>query len=579
MEATMSIRIAATILVGTLLLSALMPLSVLQDKFENKSQTDDHMTIDYVARLALSVTMISAGALQAVLMVIHYFCPKYSVELKTHHSKAKLTGIWLFCVFGVYTIDILYIIAGVVSQCQIQSIYIIFHVCRIVFSSISALFCVFFRKRSFFGHFIALFTLSITCVTPFSLWFELVLDENHFNQTAIDDFTPIPLSNLSSITNTTKLQVSSVSESTDEQISFGEKSIECIERPLLTMMNGAKPYLYPFIVELMMLFAESYATWFFGCILINNSQSRKSGYEPIAASNPGASQIEPVSNLHDNASDEDNREEYSENSPLVDNESHEGSSPTRQRCLHQPVEQQHHHHQQHINSDWSMCDSFMAMTTFMLSTGFVVVGVLFYHKKLQMDKAFGVFRIVFWVIFSLLAMFGYLGVRWAKIIQWVDGKVTGFEYFIVVCHVCVTLFSAFKIAATLASNNKHPHLVLFLVEAAINIGQICSQVLFYFWVRGMQRPSDELCGSNRRVRMAYLLLKGIVISLAILNVAMWIEDSFVETAPSASTSFEKEFVDRWPTIYSALGPIRLLFRFNSAMLFYELHHRFRSVSG
>jgi hypothetical protein len=98
------------------------------------------------------------------------------------------------------------------------------------------------------------------------------------------------------------------------------------------------------------------------------------------------------------------------------------------------------------------------------------------------------------------------------------------------------------------------------------------QIVFYFWAKGVQRPSDELLNSNRRVKVSYLLLRGIVISLAVLNAAMWIEDSFVEATP-VDNSPESVFRKRWPTVYGALHPISLLFRFNSAMLFCELHHK------
>jgi hypothetical protein len=224
-----------------------------------------------------------------------------------------------------------------------------------------------------------------------------------------------------------------------------------------------------------------------------------------------------------------------------------------------------------------MCQYLMVLGTGLLSTLFIILGILFYYTSQQPESNFGItfaqFRIVFWIIFTTLTLVGVVAVKIAKHVQWADSPITGFEFFVLLCHVGMTLFSTFTIVATLISKDDNQFLPLYLTELVLNVAQFYSQVLFYFWAKGVQRPPDELLDSSRRVTLCISLLEGIVLSLAVLNLAMWFEDSFVETARKASDSLEKEFYDLWPTLYNVFNPIRLLFRFNSAVMFYELHHK------
>jgi hypothetical protein len=189
--------------------------------------------------------------------------------------------------------------------------------------------------------------------------------------------------------------------------------------------------------------------------------------------------------------------------------------------------------------------------------------------EINIGQAFMGFGIAFWTTFRVLVLIGYVAIRSTPVIQWVDGTVTSFEYFIVVCHVCTTLFSSFQIVAALipeptkidsnaaddekcSNDNLTP---LPVIQEFFNITQFCSQVikksdsvvkiivtfavynefftallsanlvknrfkilqiLFYFWAKSVQRPSDELLNTDRRVKLSYLL-RGIVISLTALN--------------------------------------------------------------
>jgi hypothetical protein len=224
----------------------------------------------------------------------------------------------------------------------------------------------------------------------------------------------------------------------------------------------------------------------------------------------------------------------------------------------------------------------MTLTSGLLSALFVIFGIFFYYQPVDISPDFSIlfaaYRVFFWSVFTLLTLVAYLAIKCTPAIQWVDSQVTSFEYFIIVCHVGTTLYSTFGITATLISNKEIPNIELHLVEKIFNMAQYCSQVVFYFWARGVRRPSEELLDTSKRVSVPFLLLQGVIVSLAVLNLTMWIEDSFVELAHTESESLETEFFIRWQAIYNVLNPINLLFRFNSALLFYELHHRLSIIS-
>jgi len=108
--------------------------------------------------------------------------------------------------------------------------------------------------------------------------------------------------------------------------------------------------------------------------------------------------------------------------------------------------------------------------------------------------------------------------------------------------------------------------------------QICVQVTFYFRAKSIQirantaeeENNNKRAGSRpRRFRQNVGILIGIMSYFVVCNFALWVETSFVETRNSEN-SWENQYFDSWPVIYSIFNPVSLVFRFNSALLFLEV---------
>jgi hypothetical protein len=568
----MSIKIAATLSIGILIFSLFVPTIILEETLgENNT---------FIARLVLGIAMIVVAAMELGVIVLsrnttmhsrlNWLLPKYCEDPETRQSILKPAGIALFCIVGVYSIDVMFAIAEMscdeyMALCDSTTsrqgtANLFFHFSRICFSTVSTLFCFIFRTRRFVGGFFTLLTLSVACVTALSLWFELVLEESYSeHHSAINASSYAPPHSPAHSNSSTDPMSECFSSSFSPVLSPGILNAvsECVQQrtSAYLLIENAKPYLYPLIGELMMLFAEAYAAWFFSCVLVD--YLKRSGIGPILSTS-------------DNSQNSSMRSENSSDSMAMSNEQSPLLSGEPRTSNIQPMVRMR-------QVERYMCQYLMVLGTGLLSTLFIILGILFYYTSQQPESNFGItfahFRIVYWIIFTTLTLVGVVAVKIAKHVLWADSPITGFEFFVLLCHVGMTLFSTLTIVAMLISKDDNEFLPLYLTGFVLNVAQFYSQVLFYFWAKGVQRPPDELLDSSRRVTLCISLLEGIVLSLAVLNLAMWFEDSFVETARKASDSIEKEFYDLWPTLYNVFNPIRLLFRFNSAVMFYELHHK------
>lgn len=254
-----------------------------------------------------------------------------------------------------------------------------------------------------------------------------------------------------------------------------------------TMILEPNPRQHPLIAELMMLFVESHAAWYFGTIVVDSQSQplRHAGYQLIESgcttansttsdsNNRNQDEPQPSANVN-NPPGEDG--ELNEHSPLI------GEGRSRNQAQTNHINQWH---------KWSTCDYAMALGSGILSAVLFLVGV-YYPSIIGISTiSFAVFRIMFWSTLTALVLIGYLAIRHAKVMQWIDFTATSFEYFIIVCHVCITLFSTFQIVATLSPEPKKPdnnadskgnnltcdNPELQVVEEVFNIIQFCSQVI------------------------------------------------------------------------------------------------------
>ena len=94
------------------------------------------------------------------------------------------------------------------------------------------------------------------------------------------------------------------------------------------------------------------------------------------------------------------------------------------------------------------------------------------------------------------------------------------------------------------------------------------QVAFYFRAKSIQIRANTAKEENNNKPVGSLLrrwsqnvgiLTGIMSYFVVRNFALWIETSFVETRNSES-SWENQYFDSWPVIYSIFNPVSLVFK-------------------
>lgn len=486
------------------------------------------------------------------------FFIEFNENTHSERSALKLGGMAVFCIVGVYVTDLIYLMAyykcsHVYGICKPEPIrYSLqaqmgYHAGRIYFASVSAVFCYWFNSRRFTRNFPALLTLMLTAVCAMSIWFRLVLDESEADQrhgpedalnTTLQLITFDCFDGLMSVLSSKQ----------------AENLIKCARQNTseFQLVENVKPYLYPIIAELMILYAESYVAWFFGSVVVKRSPNRPD-YEPIP---------------------EDDDSDTRRPGLLDDVLNQNNQNPAA--LVQNPVAPQGQNPDEHPLPR-NLYMYLMALASGLMCAVFIILGLLYdyFYEEItdnEIARAFAYFRIFYWIIFTALSIAGYVASKFLRTPH-TEHSVKGLEYFVVLLLAGVIMFETFTMVAIYSDVGKNN--TLFLMDRIFNIFQIVSQVIFYFWAWGFAhvRAVEIMVRSNRKAKFAMQFFDAILISFTVINFSLWFEDSFVETTRKVSESFEKQFYDHWPNVYNTLNPMRLLFRFNSAVLFFELLHR------
>ena len=354
------------------------------------------------------------------------------------------------------------------------------------------------------------------------------------------------------------------------------------------LLVSASPYLYPFIVEYLMLVMECVADWFF-------SDARRHQHAPAAASsrqlqpqhvasaatNDGSIRLQSVTSFepthdqqqeaHAAAAAAAASPEASSSESVVQSVDDGGSDDDqallpaagaapcpRPWCLW-------------LGLDRCPPVLFSVVMPLVASFLFVVFGIYsFLLGSVGYRNVFVYYRVGYWLLLSLAALVGYIVSR-----EFPSATMNpnGFEYFVILSCVGPILQSVFTIVANVRS-----HAVptgVFLAEEITNVVHICVQVVFYAYAKSVRIRTTDLRAERRDGRGAFAArcklstLRIVISSFALCNFAIWVEDSFIETRNS-ETSWQKLYFDKWPIIYNIFNPLALVFRFNSVLLFLDV---------
>ena len=360
-------------------------------------------------------------------------------------------------------------------------------------------------------------------------------------------------------------------------VNVSEHYAQCFNRKTgeYELLESASPYIFPFIMEFLMLVIECVADWFFSDAARHDTTPRQAnsvelaedmelmmnnggaGTEPAASTSDGSVQIERQPHQGPDSS----ASQPSSDSVHLD----AGSQDDNAQLLSGFVDVQSS--TLALETSWvDRCPRlfFAVIVPSIASFLFLIFGIYnFCLGENSYRNVFMGYRIIYWLALTLAALVGYAASR-----RFPSGPMNpnGFEYFVILSCIGPILQIIFTIVAT---NGVTPR-VMFLAEEITNILQICSQIVFYACAKSIQIPTDQQHEHFARgIRGKRSVLMGVVSYYAVCNAALWVEDSFIETR-SSITSWQTRYFENWPLIYNIFNPLSLMFRFNSFLLFLDV---------
>jgi len=491
----------------------------------------------------------------------------------------KLFGIVLFY-FAIFVFDLFRWIAEL--QCvdawmacasgDVRAEHVadlVYPLARGIYLFVELIVCVRFNEVDFYQNTPVLAGLAVVQATNLSGWLDALVNES-------DVFA--------SYRNAT-YELSRCFNATDDvNASVSEHFVRCFRHTTgeFELLESASPYLYPFIVEYLMLVMECVADWFFSDAYRHHhgttpsrpehvaaaattaddeggtelrsvasveatSDERRPLQEPDAAASRASTSDSAVQSVDDRCPDDDVR--------LIDVERRTSTTST-ERCP-QPW------------CRWLGLDRcppvlFSVILPLIASFLFVIFGIYsFSLGQIGYRDVFMYYRIGFWVWLSLAALAGYAVSR-----EFPSGPMNpnGFEYFVILSCIGPILQSIFTIVANVQTDAVP--MGIFLAEEVTNIVHICVQVMFYAYAKSIRiRTAGGGDDENRfAARCKLSTLRIVISSFALCNFALWVEDSFIETRNSEK-SWQKQYYNNWPVIYNIFNPLALVFRFSSVLLF------------
>jgi len=370
------------------------------------------------------------------------------------------------------------------------------------------------------------------------------------------------------------------------------------------LLESASPYLYPFITEYLMLVMECVAHWFFSdaerhrptaappTVQVDSSSRPTTGVQSDAASTPppniGNSSEQPKpSTSHGSVNDVEQQslqgasanvsrasssnsvcqlgvgDSQGENVPLLHGAAPVASTSTTNGPAADGFENVESMDRAPDTCRCDRCPWFFVsvILTSIASFLFVIFGIfnLFLGETGYLN-VFMRIRIVYWLALSVATLIGYII---SRRFHSSPMNPSVYEYFVLFSIIGPIL----QILFTIVANVRTDIFGLFLTEEITNILQIFTQVLFYAYTKNIQiRAEGDRPNDNRKFQIKRSILMFVLSYFAVCNLALWVEDSFIETR-SSETSWQKEYFDNWPLIYNILNPLSLVFRFNSFLLF------------
>jgi len=399
---------------------------------------------------------------------------------------------------------------------------------RIIFLLTELIVCVKCNARDFFQNTLVLMGLAVIEATNLSCWLDALVDESLVFSSEGNWTYRYELSHCFN----------------DTSVNISEHFVKCYNRATneFELLESASPYLYPFIMEYLMLVIECVAGWFF-----HDAHTHSA---PPVTNDGNAERMEPsTSNGYgsinvgtDGASSSDS---VGENEPLIRRPHQEGpdqAAADQARCR------------------FTRCPRFFLFVIVIILLGvlFLILGIFhLFLDDIGYRDFFMSYRIGYWVLLILAALLGFIASHKfdSEPRNW-----NGLEFLMTGSSIGPFLQCLLSLIATAAlTEDSSVPTAVFLTEEISNMLHIFTQLIFYEQAKIIRIRPDE----TTRWRV---VLKAAIMCFVVCNFVLWVEDSFIETRNSMN-SWQKYYFDNWPLLYNIFNPWSLVFRFNSALLF------------
>ena len=371
---------------------------------------------------------------------------------------------------------------------------------------------------------------------------------------------------------------------------------ECFRRDTdeYRLLRSVSPYIFPFIMEYLMLVIECVADWFFGNADTAGSQRNdetrprnelgelvvhevpSTSYGSIntqqqhqqprrratAAINSISLSDSDVTIPRDAAGCQD------EKIPLIDPMSRTVSPTADKPGVNRGPE-----------TLLDRCPWFFVgfILSLIASFLFVTLGIYNFVVREQNENgptyhyAFVYYRSGYWLALSLAALVGYAA---SRTLPSHSENPSSFENLVTLSCVGPIMQSVFSIVDNLMTCNFFEQDSLgrgTFFEHVIHILQICIQVMFYAHAKSIQIRIADASETDQQLELGRKrsVLTGVMSYFVVCNFCLWVENSFIEIRNSEN-SWQIQYFQNWPLIYDTLNPLSLLFRFNSALLFLDV---------
>jgi len=416
---------------------------------------------------------------------------------------------------------------------------LIFPVARSVYLFVEMIACVQFNGAHMFQNTLVLAGLAVVQATNVSTWLDALLHESTVFQ----------------FENNWTYELSRCFNGSDVNVS--DHVVRCFSRTTgeYKMLHIFSPYLYPFIMEYLMLVIECVADWFF------SDAGRHDGTPP------------PMSRLQSIASTANNADGGTEQAPTTsDVEQHQqpqhGLEATATRAFLSDSDIAPETRREPC--DRCPCFFILFVLSLIPSFLYLIFGTceLFLandeYRQSEYGYIFTIYQIIYWIFLLLAALVGY-----TASLEFHCGPMnpTGFEYFVILSCIGPIMLNIISIVANFQDDDNGVLTSISFTEEVTYILHICTQSAFYAYAKRIQiRTFADDENADRELRRKRSILMGVISYFAVCNATLWLEDSFIETRGS-ETSWQNQYFDEWPVIYNIFNPLSLMFRFNSFLLF------------